>query len=123
MGSSKDFTTTVKYIVRDELYKTEKPYKCEFDPPDPSFPRSNLKFDHAGIKARNIEDRTSFSLDKHGFCLLKAPTSLSPEAALKDKLVIEDSYFQEIKALLHSQFPEYRRIELMNLVVSRRLNP
>ncbi|RSL84310.1 hypothetical protein CEP51_004009 [Fusarium floridanum] len=47
-------------------------------------------------------------------------TLFDPERALANKREIEVSYSQEIEKLLHENFPEYSRIEMMNVVVRKR---
>ncbi|KAF5000630.1 hypothetical protein FDECE_11167 [Fusarium decemcellulare] len=119
MAPPKDFTTEVPYIARDPLYKEEKLFSCDFDHGDSAFAR-NHKYDRTSITVKELIDPAAFSLDTHGFCVLKAKSSLSPDKALDDKREIEESYSHEIEELLRQHFPEYSRIEMMNVVVRKR---
>ena len=116
MGSLQHFTSKVPYIARDPLYNEEKPFSCDFDHSD-SIYATNHKFDWQPIIVKDVVNPDDFNLETHGFCVLKANTSLSPDNALADKQKIEDSYSGEIEALLRQHFPEYSRIEMMNVVV------
>ncbi|RMJ08400.1 hypothetical protein CDV36_011981 [Fusarium kuroshium] len=115
----RNFTTSVPYIARDPLYQKEKPFSCDFNHGDSIFAR-NHKCHPISITVKDIVSPTEFNLDTHGFCVLKANTSVDPERALANKREIEVSYSQEIEKLLHENFPEYSRIEMMNVVVRKR---
>lgn len=114
----KNFTTSVLYIARDPLYREERPFSCDFDHGTSVF-ATNHKYDKQPATIHDIVDPTEFDLDVHGFCVLKgAKTAINPEAALADKPSMEDAYAEEVAALMHRNFPEYSRFEMMNVVVS-----
>ena len=110
--------TTLKYIARDELYKSEKPFSAEFEVEK-----------YAGAKETNhilvtqpvavnaIEDSDKFNLDIHGFCVINARTSLQAQDALTRPGEVEDLYLNEIKDILQAHFPQYQRLEGMEFVV------
>ncbi len=118
MALLKDFTTVMPYIARDPLYNVEKPYSSDFDHGGLIKP-CNHRFDPTTVDVKDIVDRQSFNLDQNGFCVMKARTNLSAEEALADKARIEDEYANEIEALLHQRFPEYSRIETINVIVTQ----
>jgi hypothetical protein len=112
-------TTTLRYLARDELWEREKPYAADFqiDKSLSHKPTNYITSDQPmSVTAIKLEDR--FELDTHGFCTIKAKTSLKAEDALTQSEEVQSVYFSEIEAVLCRHFPEYIRWEPMEFVVS-----
>lgn len=116
MENTKDLVTNIQYIARDPIYKIEKAFSADFVPATGDAPMNHI-FDLRRMLISDIVSPDHFDIDIHGFCVLKAETNLSAESALLNQATIEKDYFNEIEALLHSKFPEYKRIETMNFIV------
>lgn len=114
--------TTLQYLTRSELYKTEKPYSTDFEVSDqfPTAQKSNYALSEVPVSIEAIKEPTDFNLDVHGFSVVKAQISLIAENALQRPREVESSYFSEIEVILHERFPEYRRFEGMEFVVRKR---
>lgn len=114
--------TTMQYLTRCELYKTEKPYSTDFEVDDrlPIVQKSNYCLSETPVSVKAIKDCNEFSLDIHGFSVVKAQVKLLAEDALQRPREVEGSYFAEIEAILHEKFPEYTRFEGMEFVVRKR---
>ena len=115
--------TTIPYVKRDQLYGSEKSYRVDF-PLTAEEIRNGAKLtnnilDHRLVQVRRIEDLQKFTLDSQGFCIIKATTLLSAEEALTKSESVRESYYAQIENLLLQKFPEYRRIECFEFVVSR----
>ena len=114
----KDVHTTFPYLARDAIYQKEKPYATDFILEDSDVALTNHVFDFMNLVVRDAQpQRDSFSLQKNGFCFLKAMTSLSNEN-VGDEHFLEKTYFDEIEEVLHDKFPEYTRIECLDYQVS-----
>lgn len=117
---TRDIHTTFPYLARDVIYQKEKPYATDFIVEDSNVALTNHVFDFMDLVVRDAQpQRESFSLQKNGFCFLKAETSISNDNADDEKFV-EKTYFDEIEAVLHDNFPEYTRLECLDYQV--RLN-
>lgn len=115
--SPKDLHTTFPYLARDALYQKEKPFTTDFLPEANHVVLTNHIFDFMDLVVRDARpQRESFSLEKQGFCFLKASTNLSSDNA-GDQDFVEKTYFNEIEALLHDKFPEYTRLECLDYQV------
>jgi hypothetical protein len=110
----------VQYLARDKLYETEKPYSAEFEIDDQSgdVKKTNYFISPQSVTINEIGPSDTFGLDIHGFRILKAKTELRVEVALASPQTVEAAYLEEIKSLLQNHFPEYRRLEGMEFVVS-----
>jgi hypothetical protein len=92
----------LNYLKRLPLYKTEKPFQlflaADHDAPDRR--QHNLEFEGQDTDIADIRPRLpKFTLDEHGFQIVRAPTSLSP-ACFQDKHVVETDYFDQVLELL-----------------------
>jgi hypothetical protein len=112
-------STTIKYLARDDLYKKEKPYSAEFEFEESAGVRkSNYTLTTESVDIQAIDPlKHSFDLNTHGFCVLRAKTKLDSEDTLLRPEAVEDAYFREVIAILHSNFQEYKRIEPFEFVV------
>lgn len=92
----------LNYLKRLPLYQTEKPFQL-FLPVDQNASdrrQSNLEFEGQETVIVDIRPRlTKFTLDEHGFQILRAPTSLSP-ASFQNRQVVESQYFNEVVEIL-----------------------
>lgn len=112
--------TTLRYLARDDLWEKEKPYAADFQL-DKSLghkPTNYITSDEPMLVTA-IEPEDRFDLDIHGFCTIKAKTSLRAEDALTQTEEVESVYFAEIEAVLCKHFPVYKRWEPMEFVVSK----
>ena len=64
--------TSIHFLTRDDLYKTEKPYQLKYMA-NPGIPKSNLRLEKQNTtKISNIRGQEeNFSFDKNGFAVLK----------------------------------------------------
>lgn len=109
----------ISYLSRDELYKREKPYSAEFEiEENETMKNTNYILTELEILIHPISTSNQFTLDNNGFCTIKARTHLDIEAALAQVQSVKESYMTELQEILSKQFPEYRRIEPMECVVS-----
>lgn len=116
-GSAKDICTTFPYLARDALYRKEKPYASDFSVEDSEVVLTNHIIDFMdSIVSDARPRRESFSLQLHGFCFLQASTSVDTHNA-GDERFVEETYFDEIEAVLHDKFPEYSRLECLDYQV------
>ena len=116
MPQFEDFTTEIQYLSQDLLYEKEKPYSADFIPENGEPPMNHI-FQRKPALIKHIANPESFNMDEHGFCVLKAKTAVSLEDIVENQNKIEKEYINEIEALLHLKFPEYKRIETMNFIV------
>lgn len=109
----------MRYIARTPNLLKEKAFGIYY-PVDivEGAKQSNITDEERSITARPIENPDEWDLDVHGFCFLHAATYLSSEDAFNRKNEVQDSYWYEIEALLHRKFPQYSRIEAVDMTVS-----
>lgn len=111
--------TSLQYLARDKLYKVEKPYRTEFDIEEKGNVRStNHIFATEEVEIHAIQPADNFELEQNGFCVLDEKTSLDVEAALTTPDSVESAYLQELEVILSRRFPEYKRLEPVEFVVS-----
>jgi hypothetical protein len=125
--------TTLLYLARDDLYRSEKPYSAEFAIEEvEGVQKSNyiLSEEPVTIQAVNasatgMHGSNTFQLDVNGFCVFEATTHLDAEAALERSGAAEVEYLEELKIILRKRFPEYTRLEALEFVASylTRRNP
>lgn len=117
-GSTKDICTTFPYLARDALYQKEKPYAADFSVENSDVVLTNHIVDFMDLIVSDARpQRGLFSLQLHGFCFLQARTSVGTHNA-GDEQFVEETYFDEIEAVLHDNFPEYSRLECLDYQVS-----
>lgn len=106
----------LRYLARDELQKKEKSYAADFEVVN----HEETNYIHVDqlVSVAAIKSGDDFQLDTHGFCTIKARTSLKAEDALIRSEEVENAYFAEIEVVLCRHFPEYKRVEPMEFVVS-----
>lgn len=118
-GHTKMIKTSLQYLARDDLYRTEKPYSADFEVDTINGARkSNLIFEKQDTQVMPVEGRGGFSIDTNGFCILKEKTSLQAKDALDRPANVEMIYQAELETILHKHFPEFRRFESLDFVVS-----
>lgn len=103
--------STVRYLERLELYKTEKPYEVIFPPVNVAHTgarQTNLLFKSFPVKLRDCSSSTAtFSTDIQGFEIDQFPTSLTTQE-LKDPVAIKEKYFPEVESFLQSKFDAFK---------------
>lgn len=111
--------TSIPYLAADPLFDVEKPFDTDV-PVDhiPGSRESNHVNDERAVTVHLITNPQEWDLEKHGFCFIRAKTSLSAEDAFTRKREVQKDYWFEIEALLHERFPEYSRIECYDCTVS-----
>lgn len=110
--------TTLQYLARHKLYETEKPYSATFEVEEhDDVKRTNYVLSPCPVSVIPVQPSDNFDLDTHGFCIIKAKTKLQVEDALNKPDFVEQTYLDEIEAILHKNFPEYSRLEGMEFVV------
>ncbi|KAI0893453.1 putative CmcJ-like methyltransferase [Annulohypoxylon nitens] len=112
---------SIRYIARTPNLTTEKAFSTDFSVDHiEGARRENTKPDHHRMTLSAIEDRNKWKLDTHGFCFLRGSTHLDPEKVYVDKAAIQDSYWHELEAILHKNFPQYSRIECFDFTARKR---
>jgi hypothetical protein len=110
--------TTIQYLARDKIYETEKPYSTDFEIEErPGVRKTNYILTSQPVTVTTIDDANRFSLDQHGFCVIRHKTCLTVENALQRPCTMELDYVEELEAILQKNFPEYTRFEAMEFVV------
>ncbi|KAH6982201.1 putative CmcJ-like methyltransferase [Ilyonectria sp. MPI-CAGE-AT-0026] len=111
----------VRYLARDDLYSTEKPYSADFAVDERNgAKRSNIITTDCDVQVRPVASRDVFDMNANGFCILNEVTSLTLEDALDRPEEAELKYHAELEQILHKHFPEYTRLEGLDFVVRRR---
>lgn len=111
--------TSLQYLARDKLYKSEKPYRAEFDIEETGNVKStNHIFATNPVVIHAIQPSDNFELEQNGFCVLDEKITLDVHAALITPDSIESAYLQELEVILSRRFPEYKRLEPIEFVAS-----
>jgi len=111
--------TRVRYLARGDLYSREKPYSADFEVDGQNGARkSNFITIDCDVQVTPVTNRDVFDINVNGFCVLKEDTSLTLEDALNRPEEAEPEYQAELERILHKHFPEYKRLEGLDFVVS-----
>lgn len=111
----KGFSSSLLYLLEDDLHKETKPYKLYYDPGD-ALPRSNTTNETRQIFVEDMRarlDQTSFH--KNGFTVINMESRLTPED-FYDSHLVESVYYNELKAVLLEHFGA-KRVEIMEHMV------
>lgn len=113
---------TLRYLARDEIFESEKPYFAEFNVKESDgVKKTNYVFTSESVTIQAIKPSDNFDLDHNGFCVITAKTSLDAADALRDAEAVEESYLLELVDILSRHFPEYKRIEPIQFSVRQDL--
>jgi hypothetical protein len=122
------FQTQMFYSARSEIFTTEKAFQTDYSVDHvPGARGTNHENDVQEVTVSQITNLDQWDLDTHGFCIIKAETSLRSKDAFSRKEAFEGpgareeaekKYWYKIEAILHEKFPEYSRIENYNCTVS-----
>lgn len=107
------------YLTRNKRYNKKKPFKADFPVDrfeDEQF--ANHIFNNQAVTVHNLRGGEQPLLDRHNFCLIHRPTSLTTADASNSLTPPVEKYLGEIKKILYDEFPEYSRIEIMDFQVS-----
>jgi len=116
-----DLITSIPYLARSPLYEREKPYQMDHTVPRPdNVGFANHELERHPITVLDIRHRQRPSIERNGFCIVEAKTSLSADQASNARTPIMKEYLNEIEKLLYREFPEYNRIEVLDWGVRRR---
>lgn len=114
-----DVNSQMVFLSRNELYQTEKPYAADFPVDEIEGAKlSNHMFDTLPVTfhdARGVKQ--PFSLDRNGFCYIKAKTSLQPEDATPEWNETMDQYMHEVAAALQKKSSRYNEVKPMDFQV------
>lgn len=114
---------TLNYLARSPVFETEKAFSTDF-PVDhvPGARRTNHTIEAREVNITAITDNNTWSLDKHGFCMIRAKTNLDADEVYspQGREKVQDAYWYDIEAILHEHFPQYSRIECFDLTARRR---
>ncbi|GAW14059.1 hypothetical protein ANO14919_034510 [Xylariales sp. No.14919] len=113
--------TSISYLAQDPIFDSEKPFDTDVPVDHIAHARaSNHSNDEREVTIFPVTDPSTWDLDKHGFCFIKARTDLKAEDALTRKREVQKDYWYEIEAILHEHFPQYSRIECYDCTVRKR---
>ena len=115
----RDVSSYMTFLKRNELYQIEKPYATDF-PVDEikGATMTNHIFDTRPIIFHDARvTKEPFTLDRNGFCFIKAKTSLQAEEATPERTELMEQYTQEIVDILRGYFPHYKEIKSMDFQV------
>ncbi|KXX77253.1 hypothetical protein MMYC01_204944 [Madurella mycetomatis] len=108
------------YLVRDPLYKTEKPYAAVFDVSDiPDAKATNHVIDLFEQDVHNARHLPPFSLQENGFEFIKHQTCLDA-GDFDDWDLVYDKFRVEMEAVLRSRFPFYKSILYLDHTIRKR---
>ena len=114
---SHGLNATIHYLARDMLYRVEKPYYADFEIDHRTGKTTNQIYHSQEVFIRSIMNPSEFNINTHGFCIIEADSVLNVQDIIRRPQQVEEAYFSEIEALLLEKFPEYSRLEGMELVV------
>lgn len=119
MAISKDISSYMTFLSRDDLYQAEKPYTTDF--PVDHIEGAKITNHIFDVRPVTFHDgrvvKKPFDLDKNGFCFIEAKTSLQAEDATSERTPVMEKYMQEISDILSMKFPQYKEIKCMDFQV------
>lgn len=114
-----DVKTKLTYLARNELYQREKPYATDFlvEHIDGAEATNHLfeLMDVVVNDARGSEH--CFYLNKQGFCFRKFEMVAPGRLANEDGDAVKE-YYEQLEICIEKSFPEYRRVEVIDHLVS-----
>ncbi|KAK2595622.1 hypothetical protein QQS21_006669 [Conoideocrella luteorostrata] len=113
--------TYIRYISRSPVFEVEKAFTTDFPVDHVKGARqTNQEEDVRPVRINTIDSPGKWKLDEHGFCFIKAETRLRAYEAINQREKVQKSYWREIEAILHRNFPRYSRIESFDFTVRKR---
>src|SRR6187402_3540278 len=114
-----EITSHMTFLSRNELYQKEKPYSADFPVDDIEGAKiNNHTYDVLPITLHDARVATqSFTLDREGFCYIKAKTTLHAEDATNERTEVMDLYTKELINVIRKNFPQYHDIKFMDFQV------
>lgn len=110
-----DLMTSIPYLARSPVYEREKPYQMDHTVHRPDgIGFANHELERHPITVLDIRNRQKPSIERNGFCIVKANTTLSADQASNARTPAMSKYLDEIERLLYREFPEYSRIEVLD---------
>ncbi|KAK0117758.1 hypothetical protein ONS95_012084 [Cadophora gregata] len=109
--------TTLYFLARDELYKTEKPYSLRYRP-DGDLPQSNIRRDKFKVTIKDIRKGEAPLLEKKGFQVMHLHSAMQYEDFADDEM-IRDVYLPEIQTALLKEL-DGRHVHVIDFAVRRR---
>lgn len=112
--------TYIRYIKRTPILTAEKGYSTDF-PVDhvPGAKETNQESDMRPVTVTPITDPSTWDIDTHGFCFMRAQTKLDSRGAFERRQEEQGPYWEEMIELLHRRFPgRWGRIEAFDFTVS-----
>lgn len=111
--------TQLPYLARDSLYSTEKPFGADFrlDHLQDSQIANHI-FERSTVTLHNVRKAPKPTIERNGFCFLKAATELEAHDATNEENAPTRKYLEQIRRILYESFPEHSRIEVMDFQVS-----
>lgn len=86
----------MNFLTRDSLYDEQRPYLLIYEPPA-GFPKSNIKLEkHRDMELEDIRGHEDiFSLEAHGFQIMKIKSKL-PQEDFDDDDLVKNIYLKEV---------------------------
>jgi len=114
-------SATIYYLDRLELYKSQKPYMCTFDPTILGGPKTNHKYVERTVQIHNARPfKDSIKLDVNGFQFESLRTTMTNEDFDNDSIV-QQKYYPEVIALMKRLLPD--AVEIWPYAHQRRKRP
>ncbi|KAI7288788.1 hypothetical protein KC343_g1093 [Hortaea werneckii] len=111
----------MRYLARDKLYQSEKPYSADFETDELNGQRkSNFILELCNVDVSPMTSLSGFDMDVNGFCVLEEDTSLTFEDAATRPEQAESEYQRQLEQILHKHFPVYTRLEPLDFVIRQR---
>ena len=106
------------FLSRRELYKHTKPYMITFDTTDFAEPKTNHSYSKHCVQAHDARpNKSSFTLDIHGFEFHNWGSTLAGDMFDDDELV-KKLYYPEVIKYAHARFPQCEHIYIFAHLVS-----
>ena len=112
-------TTGINFLIRDPVYKSEKPYLLLYEPPE-GFATSNIKTEKPPeVRIQEVKDKKNqFSLEEHGMEIMHIETALTREE-FDDENLLKKVYLQEVGDLVRDRF-KAKKVQIFEHLVRKR---
>lgn len=112
--------SSICFLDEIELYKTVRPYRLSFVPPDDTIPQSNFQRRHVQhIPIHNLRAyKQVLDYGRHGFSVMRLPFSLTTKDCY-DQAKVQELFFSPLQAQLRNFFGT-PHVEILGHQIRRR---